>query len=222
MKKWLKIFLVIFIFAAISIAIYFTLKVFGLTNISTIRNMIFKSGKYGIIVYTLITSLMLIFLCFVPLLNTSLAILGIAVFGAKIAFVTNIIAVFISSSVLFLIGDKLGEKFASKLVGKQALNNTQNLIHNKSKLLLPILFIIPTIPDEAICLVSGMTKIKYWYLILISLIYHSIEVGLFCFAGSGIIKWSTLSILDWIVLINIFIIDMCFLLKIEKNFTKNK
>ena len=47
--------------------------------------------------------------------------------------------------------------------------------------MLPILFIIPAIPDEAICLVSGMTKIKYWYLTLVSIIYHSIEIGLFLY-----------------------------------------
>ena len=221
MKKWIKILSVILLFATISVAIYFILKAFGLTKISTIRNIVLKSGKNGIIVYTLITAFMLIFLCFVPLLNTSLAILGIAVFGARTAIITNIIAVFISSSILFLIGDKLGEKFACKLVGKKALNDTQNLIHNKSKLLLPILFILPTIPDEAICLVAGMTKIKYWYLILISLVYHAIEICLFCFIGSGIINWSSLTVLDWIILVNILLIDLYFLFKIEKKLSKN-
>ena len=220
MKKWLKICFVILSFAVVSIVIYFILKQFGLTNITNIRNLINKSGRWGILVYTLLTASMLIFLCFVPLLNTSLAILGIALFGAKTAFITNMVAVFISTSILFLIGDKLGEKFASKLVGEKSLNETQDLIHTKSKLLLPILFIIPTIPDEAICLVSGMTKIKYWYLTIISLVYHAIEIGLFCFVGSGIINWSSLSIIDWIVLINVLLVDLYFLFKIEKNLNK--
>lgn len=220
MKKWLKICFVILSFAVVSIVIYFILKQFGLTNITNIRNLINKSGRWGILVYTLLTASMLIFLCFVPLLNTSLAVLGIALFGAKTAFITNMVAVFISTSILFLIGDKLGEKFASKLVGEKSLNETQDLIHTKSKLLLPILFIIPTIPDEAICLVSGMTKIKYWYLTIISLVYHAIEIGLFCFVGSGIINWSSLSIIDWIVLINVLLVDLYFLFKIEKNLNK--
>ena len=218
----MKIFLVILSFALASFVIYFILKAFNLTNINSIRNIISNSGKYGIIIYTLLTASMLIFLCFIPLLNTSLAILGIAIFGAKTAFITNMIAVFISTSVLFLIGDKLGEKFASKLVGKKSLDEAQNLIDHKSRFWLPFLFITPCIPDEAICLVAGMTKIKYWYLVTVSMIYHAVEIGLFCFVGSGIIKWSTLSIVDWILIINIIAIDIYYLFKLEKKLEKHK
>ncbi|MBO5954715.1 MAG: TVP38/TMEM64 family protein [Clostridia bacterium] len=221
MKKWLKIFLVIFCFAAVSVIIYLILKAFNLTSVEAIRTLVSQSGKYGILVYTLITTLMLVFLCFVPLLNTSLAILGIAIVGSKIAFIANMIAVFFSTSILFFIGDKLGEKFAAKLIGKKALEETQDLIHHKSKFWLPVLFITPAIPDEAICLVAGMTKIRYWYLTLVSVIYHAIEIGLFCFLGSGIINWSALSIVDWFVIINLIIIDLHFLFKPEKELDKN-
>lgn len=222
MNKWLKILLVVLSFAAISILLFFVLKAFNLTNINTIRELVAKSGKYGIVVYTLIVAIMLVFLCFVPLLNTSLVILGIALLGSRVAFVSNIIAVFISTTVLFFIGDKLGEKFARKLIGKETLNETQNLIDHKSKFWLPFLFITPGIPDEAICLVAGMTKMKYWYIILISIIYHSIEIGLFCFIGSGFINWKALSVIDWFLIINIIAIDINFLFKLEKNLENHK
>ena len=222
MKKWLKILLVVLSFAAISILIYFILKAFNLTNINTIRKIVARSGKFGVVVYTILTALMLIFLCFVPLLNTSLAILGIALLGSKIAFVSNIIAVFISTTTLFYIGDKLGEKFASKLVGEKTLTETQNLIDHKSRFWLPFLFITPGIPDEAICLVAGMTKMKYWYLVLVSMIYHTVEIGLFCFIGSGFINWGALSVIDWFLIINIIVIDIYLLLKLEKNLEKTK
>ena len=223
MNKWLKIFLVILTFALISVVLFLVLKAFGIANISTLKTLIANSGQYSYIVYTIVLAVVLVLFCFVPLLNTALAVVGIALFGAKVAFITNIIAVFISTSTLFLIGDRLGEKFASKLVGKKNLEETQNLIDHKSKFWLPILFITPGIPDEAICLVAGMTKIKYWYLILVSLLYHAVEIGLFCFFGSGLINWSNLSILDWIIVANLVIIDIYLLLKLEKFFaSKNK
>ena len=222
MKKWFKILLVILSFAAISVILFSILKIFGITNITTLKTLISRSGKYGYIVYTIILTFVLVAFCFVPLLNTTLAILGIALFGAKIAFITNLISVFISSSILFFIGDKLGEKFAAKLVGKKNLEETQNSIDHKSKFWLPILFITPGIPDEAICLVAGMTKIKYWHLLIITLLYHTIEIGIFCFFGSDLIKWSTLSVLDWVVLINILAIDLYLLIKLERKFDKNR
>ena len=220
MNKWLKIFFVILSFATISVVLYLILKAFNIANIETLKTLINQSGKYGVIVYTIILIVVLVAFCFVPLLNTALAILGIALFGSKVAFIANIIAVFFSTSILFLIGDKLGEKFASKLVGKKNLEETQNRIDHKSKFWLPILFITPTIPDEAICLVAGMTKMKYWYVTLISIIYHSIEIGLFCFVGSGIINWSSLTTIDWIVVVNVILIDIYFLFKFEKYLDK--
>jgi len=222
MKKWLKILLVILSFAAISAVLFLIFKAIGITSISKLRSIISQSGRYGCVVYTIILAVALIAFCFVPLLNTTLAILGIALFGAKIAFITNIIAVFISTSVLFFIGDKFGEKFAVKLIGKKSLEETQNSIDHKSKFWLPILFITPGIPDEAICLVAGMTKMKYWYLILISLIYHSVEIGLFCFFGSSLIDWASLTLIDWIVVVNLFIVDLFLIVQLEKAFFAKK
>jgi uncharacterized membrane protein YdjX (TVP38/TMEM64 family) len=169
-----------------------------------------------VLIYILILVFVLVAFCFVPLLNTTLAILGIAIFGSKIAFISNIVAIFFSTTILFFIGDKLGESFAKRLIGEKNLNDAQNLIDIKSKLWLPILFVIPAIPDEAICLVAGMTKMKYWYLLIVSLIYHAIEIGLFCFVGSGLIVWSSLTLFDWLLLANIIIIDIYLIRKIEK------
>ena len=225
MKKWLKLFCVILCFAIVSIAIYFILKALNITNIKTLQQAITKSGNYAIITYVLISTLLLIGLCFVPLLNVGITVLSITMFGAKLAFALNIITIFLSTSILFFIGDKLGEKFAIKLVGKKNLDDAQNLIHNKSKFWLPILFILPVIPDEALCLVAGMTKIKYWYLTIVSILYHAIEIGILCFIGSGLIEWSSLTIFDWIIFINVILIDFYFLIKFEKfleNKTKNK
>ena len=221
MKKWLKLFFVILFFAATSVAFYFIFKHFNITNINTLRKAIDKTGNFGVTVYVFISTLLLVCLCFVPLLNTSIIILGITMFGSKIAFIANIIIIFLSTTILFFIGDKLGEKLAGKIIGKKNLDDTQNLIHHKSKFWLPILFIIPAIPDEAICLVAGMTKIKYWYLTVVSILYHSIEIGLLCFVGSGLINWSALSIFDWIILINVAIVDFYLLIKFEK-YLENK
>ena len=222
MKKWLKIFFVILVFAVISVVIYLILKAFYLTNINKLKQIIIDSKRFSILVYFIISVLSLVCLCFVPLLTTALLVLGIVLFGSKITFVTCLISVFCSTTILFFIGDKLGEKFAKKLIGEKSLNDAQNLIDHKSKFWLPIFFIIPAIPDEALCLVAGMTKIKYWYLILVSMLYHAIEFGIMCFIGSGIINWSNLSIIDWFVLLNVLAFDFYLLYRLEKKLDNKK
>lgn len=220
MNKWLRILLVIFCFAIVSVLLYFTFKAFGITNISTLRELITKSGKSAYFVYIIISTILIVCLCFIPLLDTSLIILSIALFGSKIAFILNVIVIFLATSILFFIGDKLGEKFVKKLIGEKTLIETQNKIHNKSKFWLPFFIILPGFPDEAICLIAGMTKIKYWYLTLISVLYHAFEICLICFLGSGFINWSVLTIIDWIVIANLFLIDVFLLCKLEKHLEK--
>ena len=44
MVKWLKIFLIILLFAAISVATYFVLKFCGITDVETLKNIIQQSG----------------------------------------------------------------------------------------------------------------------------------------------------------------------------------
>lgn len=222
MNKWIKIFLVIFTFAIISVLMYLIFKIFNLTSFNEIKQLILKSKQYGILVYFLLTTVMLVCLCFMPLLNTSLIVLGILLFGSKTTFFVCIIAAFISSTILFFIGDKLGEKFAKKLIGEKDLAEAQNLVDYKSKFWLPVLFIVPGVPDEALCLVAGMTKMKYWYLILISVLYHAVELGIICFIGSGIIDWSNLTLIDWFVLGNVLLIDFLILTNLEKKLNNKK
>lgn len=221
MNKWLKITLLILFFALVSVSIFLILKACNIANIETLQSII-QNSKHSVLIFILIQVFILVFFCFVPILNTALIILGIILFGAPTAFISCIVAVFFSSTILFFIGDKFGEFLAEKFVGKKELEDIQNTLDRKSKFFLPVLFMIPAIPDEALCLVAGMTKIKYWYFILVSLVYHAIEIGLLCFCGSGLIDWSSLSVIEWILFINVAIIDFYFLIKIEKYLEKKK
>ena len=220
MNKWIKILLVILGFALASVVIYFILKLCGITNINTLKHIILQSGPFAIVIYIVLTTALLTLLCFVPLLNTSLIVLGIVLFGPLATFFAGLVATLLSNTILFFIGDKFGEGVAKKFITKEELESAQDLVDTKSKIILPLCFILPGVPDEALCLVAGMTKMKYVYLIIISAIYHALEIGLFCFMGSGLINWSALSIVDWFVLLNVLFLDIYLLIQLEKRIKK--
>lgn len=216
MNKWIKLTLILLFFAIVSVAIFLVLKIFNITDTSTLKNIIASTEQYGILVFILIQVFALVCFCFVPVLNATLIVMGIVLFGPKWAFISCLISKAISASILFLIGDKFGEKLASKLIGKDELKKMQDLVDVKSKILLPLSFVIPAFPDEAFCIVAGMTKMKYWYFITINILCHAIEIGLFCFFGSSLINWSSLSAFDWVVVINLLVVDIYLLSKLEK------
>ncbi len=225
MKNWLKLLLVLLFFAIISVITYLIFRAFGVADISSLKQLIEDSNQYGFLTFLLIEILLFVLFCFVPVLNTALVALGCVLFGARISFFISWFASIVSSFVLFFLGDKFGEKLAIKLIGKEELEHAQDLVDSKSKLLLPIVFSIPIFPDDAICIVAGMTKMKFSFFIIITIIFRGIDNLIVCFFGSGIISWSELSILDWIILVNLVVIDIYLLFKFQKffeNYIKNQ
>ena len=226
MKKWMKICLTLLIVAAISVVLFFILKSFGVTDVESLRQLIAKCGVWGWIVFIALFVLCSILLCFVPATSMTFIVVSVILFGAWKGFIVSTISVFLASSLMFWVGNTLGERVATKLVGKESLEKAQNLIDVKSKMLLPLMFLFPIFPDDALCLVAGMTKMKYWFFATIVLICRTIGIATTCFLGSGLINWSVLSLVDWFVLISIclfwFILIFKYQNKIEKFITRNK
>ena len=215
MKKWIKVLLLVIAMAAISVGIHFTLKSLGITDVETLRNLISSCGAWGWIVFIALFTLCSTLLCFVP--GTSAAFIAVAVllFGPLKGFILSTVSVFLCSSIMFFIGNFFGERAAVKLVGKESLEKAQNLLDMKSKMLMPLMFLFPIFPDDALCLVAGMTKMKYWYFAIIVVIFRTIGIATICFLGSGFIDWSTLSFVDWFVLINICVFDIVLIFKYQ-------
>lgn len=203
MKNWIKICLTLLVVAAVSVGAYFIFRACGVTDVESLRKLIAKCGALGwiafIALFTLCTSLM----CFIPASSMTFIIVAVVLFGASKGFIISSISVFLSSSLMFVLGHTLGEKVAIKLVGKESLEKAQNLIDVKSKMLLPLMFLFPVFPDDALCLVAGMTKMRYWYFAIIVGLCRTIGVVTTCFLGSGFINWAELSLTDWFVLLSV-------------------
>lgn len=190
MKKWLKIALAILIIAGISVGVYFILRACGITSLEGLRELIAKCGAWGWIVYIFLFIACTTLLCFIPGTSATFIAVAIVLFDAWQAFIISTVAVFLSSSLMFLIGDTLGEKVAGKIVGQESLKKAQDLIDTKSKIFLPLMFLFPAFPDDALCMAAGMTKMKYWYFALIVLIFRTTGIATICFLGSNFINWA--------------------------------
>ena len=220
MKSWLKILLVLLAVAAISVAGYFILRACGVTSIDGLREIITKCGAWGWIVFIALFVACSTLMCFMPGTSATFIAVAIVLFGALNAFIICTISVFLASSLMFLLGNTVGEKAAIKLVGKESLEKAQNLLDMKSKMLLPLMFMFPVFPDDALCMVAGMTKMKYWYFAIVALIFRTIGIATICFLGSGFIDWSTLSLIDWFVLVNVVVFDIVLVFKYQDKLEK--
>ena len=141
--------------------------------------------------------------------------LSVVLFGAWKGFAISATGVLVSSMSMFFIGRFGGEKLAKKFVGEEELNKAQDLVAVKSKIYLPLMFLFPAFPDDALCMVAGMTKMRWWEFLLIVLICRTIGVAVTCFLGSDFINWKELTIIDWFVFLSVCALDVYAVIKIS-------
>ena len=152
---------------------------------------------------------------FVPATTFTFTLLATGLFGPVIGFIVSAIGCFLSSMLMFFIGDKLGEPFVDWLIGKDIRIKTQERVSGRATVLVPFMLACPFFPDDAICMVSGLTKMKYWYFAICALLCRTIGVGVTAFLGGDILNYSSFSILDWFLFINIIIIDIVLIWKLS-------
>ncbi len=207
--------------AGFVVGVYFLLRHFRITSVEGIRAIIEKCGVWGWLVFLLLQIAVTSLLCFIPATSMTFIIVSVILFGALRGFIISASGVILSSLAMFLIGRLGGEKIAAKIVGEQSLKKAQDLIDFKSKIFLPLMFIFPAFPDDALCMVAGITKMKWWYFLIIVAICRTVGVATICFLGGGLIDWTSLSLVDWFVLINVVVIDIYAVFKIS-NKIENK
>ena len=221
MNKWLKWGLVIGVLGVFSYAMYLIIEALGITDLELLQEIVNTTGVWGWVVFITIAVSITTLLCFVPMTSATFIGLSVVLFGPFKGFLISLISIFLSSSLMFLLG-RFGGKLASKLVGEESLNKARELIGMKSITLLPMMFLFPVFPDDALCVVVGMSKMRYWYFALIVFIFRGIGIASICL-GINFISVSSLTVMDYIILINLIIIDVMFIFKMQpKNRKLNK
>jgi len=215
-RRVLIITIIVLILALLSAGLYFLLDYFGITNVKTLRDFVSKFGAWSWLVFILLQCLISTPIFVMPLEDELWVTLSILLFGVKVGCVISIISMIATSSLLYLIGKVFGFKLAKKLVGEKTLNDVQQKFSVKSKLSLPFLYLIPFFPHDALCILSGIGKMRFIYFAIITLFMRSIEIVSICFLGGGFIDWAELTKFEWLVFVNLLIIDIYLLLKLQK------
>lgn len=210
MKRWLKWTLTILVLIFLSTALYF-----AFFQSDWIQPIVRESGVFGYVIYLMLNVIITTLMTFVPGMTFTFTLLATQLFGTLNGFIVAAVSCFLSSLVKFFIGDKLGEPVIDWLVGRDARIKAQNLVSDRATVLVPVMLAFPFFPDDAICMISGMTKMKYWYFAIVALLCRTIGVGVTAFLGSNILNYASFTLLDWLLFINIILIDIWLIWKLS-------
>ncbi len=203
-------------------AIYSNWKIFDIFfNINELKILIAKTGNWGRLVYVIIQSLQIIIL---PIPAAIINLAGVVIYGPLEGSILCSVGVLIGSYISFLLGKMFGNKISKFLVGETLTNKYVNILENK--MFLTIAFLLPMFPDDILCLIAGLTQMKFKTFFIITTITRPISVVSMSYFGGGyIIPYSGWGLYVWpiiiIVALLVSIISYKYQAEIEK-YTINK
>lgn len=214
-KKIIKVVVTLLIAASISLLIYLILYLCGLTDIETISHWILKYGGLAWIVFIVVRVTCTIFMSFVPACSMAFDGIAIMLFGSLMkypsweVFIICFISVILASTIMDLIGRYGGSKAIIRLVGEKDYNSALELIQTKGLVYVPVMYLLPIFPDDAICLVAGATKIKFPLHFLYIVLFRGIGCATVVFGTSilppEIRSFTSKNIWDYIVVLTVIV-----------------
>ena len=161
--KFLRLAIALTVIIAISVGCYFIFKATGVTNVDNLQRFIESTGAWSVIIYLLIYISFTTLMSFVPGASMTLILVAVAMFGTSFkTFAICFSGVVLASVCMDLIGRFGGSKLIKFLIGQEDYESALELVQEKGMVYVPVMYLLPVFPDDAICMIVGATKMNFW------------------------------------------------------------
>lgn len=187
-----------------------------------------KGEWWFVIVWILIQVVVTVLLSFVPGTSMMFILGSVALFKDSWAawqiFLVSFSGVILSSIMMDLVGRFGGAKLAKKLIGEDDYEKAEQLVETKGMVYVPIMYLLPVFPDDAICMCCGAIKMKFWLHVIYIVLCRGIGCATIVF-GLNFVPFERFDgIYDWALFITfvVFWIIILFFLarKLDKWLSK--
>ncbi|HEX2914466.1 MAG TPA: TVP38/TMEM64 family protein [Chloroflexia bacterium] len=201
MKRYTKIIIGLALLLLVIAALYFlpsqlTSDWLGNTfsSAAALKEYILSFGPWAPLIFFLIQFVQVIVS---PIPGSVTTLAGGALFGAIPSFLLSGSGTVAGSLVAFYLARIFGQKLVSRLVGKKIYERYNGFFSGKFVVGLFLMFIFPFFPDDALCLLAGLSTMRLGIFLLLQLLGRLPGVFLTTLVGSGVIN---LSLWQWIIL----------------------
>lgn len=179
-KKHKKILLIILTITCTIASIYLCFK-FTEPEFFIYFKSIFTPNFKGYFLYFIIVVFQILLL---PISTMLLIVPALIMFGAWHTFWITLLALVVGAVITYFVG-LLCRKPVKKYISKyKTINSWCNLLEKNGNIFLPYFSLIPIFPDELICLLAGITKIKFLYFFIVTILSRAVHLIFICFLGA--------------------------------------
>ncbi len=176
---------------------------------------------YGILAPLIFLLIQIIQVIIAPIPGNVTTLAGGAIFGVWEGFLYGAIGIFVGSIIGYWLARFFGKPLVVKLVGNETYNKYSDTFFGRSFIVLLTVFLFPFFPDDALCLIAGVSKIKFGLFTILVVIGRTPGILLSSYIGAGVIK---LALWQWVVIgiisISLITLSIKFGEKVEIYFKK--
>lgn len=165
---------------SIALTIYFiNLGVFK--DLNALRGLVGDSIILGPVIFIFIQILQVV----IPIIPGGISTAaGVLIFGPYAGFIYNYVGICIGSIIIFLLGRRYGKPFILSVISDKTYNKYIGWLDNQNRFekLFALAIFLPVAPDDALCLMAGLTNISVKRYTLIILIAKPLSIFLYSMA----------------------------------------
>ncbi|MFS1157966.1 TVP38/TMEM64 family protein [Enterococcus lactis] len=165
---------------SIALTIYFiNLGVFK--DLNALRGLVGDSIILGPVIFIFIQILQVV----IPIIPGGISTAaGVLIFGPYAGFIYNYVGICIGSIIIFLLGRRYGKSFILSMISDKTYNKYIGWLDNQNRFekLFALAIFLPVAPDDALCLMAGLTNISVKRYTLIILIAKPLSIFLYSMA----------------------------------------
>ncbi|MFC7165980.1 TVP38/TMEM64 family protein [Halospeciosus flavus] len=132
-----------------------------------LRTRIAAYGPFAPVVFVFLQAVQIVF---APIPGQLLAFVGGYLFGAVHGTLYSLLGAAIGSTVAFLLARRYGRPYVERAITAETLATFDDVVSHDGRFALFLAFLVPGLPDDAICFVAGLTRIPLWQLVAISIV----------------------------------------------------
>ena len=132
-----------------------------------LRDYIQQFSPYSLLFFFVIQLLSVVL---APIPSNVSALAGGILFGTWPAFFLTYAAIVLGSVVVFALARAMGRDAVTRLVGRKLSEKYLSVIHAKTDVFLTLAFLFPFFPDDALCILAGLTTIPFPRFLIIVLL----------------------------------------------------
>ena len=139
-------------------------------------------GAWGPIGYLLVQAAQVVV---VPIPGTLFPPVGALAFGPWPALALSLVGMALGSAVVFLVARRWGRPLAIRLAGADRIARYESLMTARGGLLIWLVFLLPFLPDDAVCALTGLSGIGFRRFMVIATVGRipAVAAGVFTMAG---------------------------------------